>query len=38
VHVLADDGADSSAHWFVDESARVKASVTWRPLPPDLYG
>ena len=38
VHVLADDGADSSAHWFVDDEARVKASVMWRRLPPDLYG
>ena len=37
VRVLADDRDGRYAHWFVDDDDRVKASVTWRPLPPDLY-
>jgi acyl-ACP thioesterase len=38
IHVLADDHDDGFAHWFVDDEDRVKASVTWQPLPSDLYG
>lgn len=37
VRVLTDDTAERRAHWFVDDEDRVKASVTWRPLPADVY-
>lgn len=37
IRVLTDDRDGRYAHWFVDEDDRVRASVTWRPLPPDRY-
>ncbi len=38
IRVLTDDRDGRYAHWFVDEDDRVKASVTWQALPPDVYG
>ncbi len=37
VRVLTSDTSDASAHWFVDDADVVRASITCRPLPADLY-